>query len=99
MSILEFQRLFYSGKIYDGTTVNMISEYCSAGRESRMEASQNISKEELPFFNGKPYMISADSMMPEAFRRMFEVQKMKAGLFLPIDVSGKTGNVRLLLRG
>lgn len=75
----------------DGTTVNMISEYCSAGRESRMEASQNISKEELPFFNGKPYMISADSMMPEAFRRMFEVQKMKAGLFLPIDVSGKTG--------
>ena len=26
----------------DGTTVNMISEYCSAGRESRMEASQNI---------------------------------------------------------
>lgn len=36
-------------------------------------------------------MISADSMMPEAFRRMFEVQKMKAGLFLPIDVSGKTG--------
>ena len=75
----------------DGTTVNMISEYCSAGRESRMEASQNISKEELPFFNGKPYMISADSMMPEAFRRMFEVQKMKAGLFFPIDVSGKTG--------
>ena len=74
----------------DGTTVNMISEYCSEGREPRMEASQGIPKEELPFFNGKPYMISADSMMPESFRRMFETQKMKAGLFLPIDVSGKT---------
>ena len=81
----------------DGTTVNMISEYCSAGRESRMEASQNISKEELPFFNGKPYMISADSMMPEAFRRMFEVQKMKAGLFLPIERQRENGKVYVVL--
>ena len=75
----------------DGATVNMISEYYSAGRESRMDASQNIPKAELPFFNGKPYMISADSKMPEPFRRLFDAQKMKAGLFLPIDVGGKTG--------
>ena len=75
----------------DGATVNMISEYYSAGRESRMDASQNIPKAELPFFNGKPYMISADSKMPESFHRLFDAQKMKAGLFLPIDVGGKTG--------
>ena len=56
-----------------------------------MDASQNIPKAELPFFNGKPYMISADSKMPESFRRLFDAQKMKAGLFLPIDVGGKTG--------
>ena len=40
-----------SGNI--GTTVNMISEYCSAGRESRMEASQNISKEEPKIYYQK----------------------------------------------
>ena len=71
-------------------TVDMICEYAGGGREPQMAKEQGVPKEELPFFNGKPYMISADSMMPESFRRMFETQKMKAGLFLPIDVSGKT---------
>ena len=51
-------------------------------RESEIQMETELKRNEA---------ISADSMMPEAFRRMFEVQKMKAGLFLPIDVSGKTG--------
>lgn len=52
-------------------TVDMICEYAGGGREPQMAKEQGVPKEELPFFNGKPYMISSDSMMPEGFARLF----------------------------
>lgn len=75
----------------NGELVDMICEYAEAEEDSVIERSQNLKKSDLPFFNGKPYMISANSMMPEDFRLFFERAKIRAGVFLPITINGKVG--------
>ena len=72
-------------------TVDMICEYAGGGREPQMAKEQGVPKEELPFFNGKPYMISSDSMMPEGFARLFAQKKLTAAVFLPVEVNGHVG--------
>jgi len=74
----------------NGDLVDMICEYAESDEDSMIENSQNIKKKDLPFFTGKPYMISANSMMPEEFRTFFERAKLRAGVFLPIAIDGKT---------
>jgi len=73
----------------NGELVDMICEYAEAEEDSVIESSQNLKKSDLPFFSGKPYMISANSMMPEDFRLFFERAKIRAGVFLPITINGK----------
>lgn len=73
----------------DGCSVDMICEYMTPGRTPLIQSCRNIEKSSLPFFNGKPYTISSDSMMPEEFCRLFEQYGFQAGVFLPIDVNGK----------
>lgn len=75
----------------DGETVNMICEYVAPDTESIQKNYQNISKQGLPFFNGRPYMISANSMMPDEFHKLFAREEIHAGLFLPIEVSRHAG--------
>lgn len=75
----------------DGEMVEAVCRYVSPEAEDKGAFSQGILKEELPFFNGKPYMISSDSMMPEEFQRLFERDGMQAAMFLPMDVNGNTG--------
>ena len=72
---------------------DMICEYAEAEEDSVIESSQNIKKHDLPFFNGKPYMISANSMMPEGFRIFFERAKIRAGVFLPISEKRRKGKL------
>lgn len=45
-------------------------------------------KEELPFFNGKSHIISANCMMPDKFCQFFEKEEICAGIFMPIEVKG-----------
>lgn len=66
----------------------MICEYVSADTDSVIESWTLREKAAVPFFNGKPYMISANSMMPDEFHRYFEQEKIRAGIFLPIEVNG-----------
>lgn len=73
----------------NGDLVDMICEYAEAEEDSVIESSQNLEKRQFPFFNGKPYMISANSMMPEEFRVFFERARLRAGVFLPILINGK----------
>lgn len=73
----------------DGTTVDMICEYVSPETGSTQAAWQSVPKAQIPFFSGKPYMISANSMMPDDFYRLFKKEELKAGIFLPIDVNGR----------
>ena len=68
--------------------VDMICEYVSADTASTLERWGQREKTAIPFFNGKPYMISANSMMPDEFHRFFEEEEIRAGIFLPIDVNG-----------
>lgn len=75
----------------DGQTVDMICEYVSPDTEPLMERYQAVPKAELPFFNGRPYMISANSMMPDEFHRLFQKENIRAAVFLPVDVNRKTG--------
>lgn len=72
-------------------TVDMVCEYVSPDTSSVMERWQKVPKAELPFFNGRPYMISANSMMPDEFHLFFEREGMKAAMFLPIDGKGHPG--------
>ena len=75
----------------DGQTVDVICEYRAADAGQDVFEAQGENKSELPFFNGKPYMISSDSMMPDEFYRLFERTSLKAGIFLPIVVNGRAG--------
>ena len=69
--------------------IEMICEYVSPGTESAMARFSHVARENVPFFNGKPYMISANSMMPDDFHRFFEQEDIRAGIFLPIEVNGR----------
>lgn len=71
-----------------GDLADMICEYAETEEDSIIESAQNIEKKSLPFFNGKPYMISTNTMMSEEFRLFFERTKFRAGVFLPIVVDG-----------
>ena len=73
----------------DGLTVDVICRYTA--QEAENGFSQGILKEELPFFNGKPYMISSNSMMPEEFQRLFEREGLQAAMFLPVEAGGHAG--------
>ncbi|MCR4611414.1 MAG: EAL domain-containing protein [Lachnospiraceae bacterium] len=47
--------------------------------------------EKLPFFNGKTYTISTDSIMPDNFSEFFVSQGISAGVFLPLEVNDRPG--------
>lgn len=70
--------------------VDMICEYAGPGMKPAEERWRRVSREAIPFFNGKPYMISANSVMPDDFRGFFERENIRAGIFLPIDVNGQS---------
>lgn len=72
-----------------GEVVDMICEFASAETEPVLSRWSQVPKEEVPYFNGKPYMVSANSLMPDEFHRFFEREDLHAGIFLPIDVNGR----------
>lgn len=78
--------LLQEGK--SGEVVECICSYVSQCVEEKQAQWQQLEKSEVPFFNGKPYMISANSMMPEDFQRFFAREQIRAGIFLPVDVNG-----------
>ena len=71
----------------DHKTTDMICEYVKNKEDSLISEFQKKEKVQLPFFNGKPYMISSDSMMPEAFERFFIENDLSAAVFQPLEVS------------
>lgn len=71
----------------DRTTTDMICEYVKNEPDSIIRGFQKIPKDKLPFFNGKPYMISSDSMMPDSFSAFFKANHLSAAVFQPIEVN------------
>lgn len=58
----------------DGETADMISECCLEKEDALIAKCQGISTSEFPFTNGKPYMISADSLLPPAFAQFLKME-------------------------
>lgn len=71
----------------DRRTTDMIGEFVERSEDSLIRHFQHIDKDELPFFNGKPYMISYSSMMPEPFERFFKENGLSAAVFQPMEVN------------
>ena len=71
----------------DRRTTDMIGEFVERSEDSLIRHFQHIDKDELPFFNGKPYMISSSSMMPEPFERFFKETGLLAAVFQPMEVN------------
>lgn len=74
---------FIIRKNVDGMHLDVIVSY---GRKP----FDTISITEVPFFTGKPYIISSDSVMPEKFRLFMEKQAMRAAIFQPVNIDNRT---------
>ena len=73
----------------DQTTADMICEYVEEEEYALSPKFQNRSIDSIPFLDGKPYMISSDSMKPEVFQKFFEENHISAMLCQPVEVGGK----------
>lgn len=73
----------------NSSLVDMICEYRKDTGESWMSRCQNIPKEQIPFFNDKPYLISANTPLPEQFRSFFGKFGISAAIFLPVELKQK----------
>ena len=69
------------------TSVDMILEWCSNEEGALKDKFQQIPRMDLPFMNGKPYTISSDATLPEAFEIFFIKYGIKAAIFLPININ------------
>lgn len=56
---------------------------------NQAKVMHRMSVEEVPWANGKPYLISADMVLPEKFQTYFQKYHRKAGIYLPIEVNGE----------
>lgn len=61
-------------------TADMICEYTKEPDKSILAEGQHIPIGALPFYNGKTYMISSDSIMPEPFAHLFKTCHISAGI-------------------
>ena len=66
-------------------TADMICEYTKEPDKSILAEGQHIPIGALPFYNGKTYMISSDSIMPEPFAHLFKTCHISAGIFEQIS--------------
>lgn len=73
----------------DGKTIEALCEYSAERNWSLAEKLQGKLVGNLPFFDGKPYMLSSDSMMREDLENFFIRYHLAAGVFQPIEINGK----------
>ena len=72
----------------DEKRVDALCEYSAQKDWSLGEKLQGKQVANLPFFDGKPYMLSSDSMMREDLENFFIRYHLAAGVFQPIEVNG-----------
>ncbi len=86
---LKIPRGFLLREDNDGQSVSMICEYATDAKQAQITTFQKVPLSELPFFNEKNYVISADSMIPKSFKDVMEKFGARAGVFQPVEVNGK----------
>jgi len=75
----------------DETTIDCIGEWSINKDMALGSVLSQFKVKDLPFFNGKSYTISSDSLMPDAFSDFFENAGISAGVFLPLEANDKPG--------
>lgn len=73
----------------DGKHVAPLCEYSAEKTWSLGEKLQGKKVSQLPFFDGKPYMLSSDSMMREDLENFFIRYHLTAGVFQPIEINNR----------
>lgn len=74
----------------DHETVDMICEYAQNKDWYRIAEFQQRGKSTLPFFTGKPYLLSSDSHLTLSFSEYFEENHTTAAVFQPIEVNNNS---------
>ncbi|MBR2044801.1 MAG: GGDEF domain-containing protein [Agathobacter sp.] len=73
----------------DGKTVEAFCEYCEDENWTLGQKIQGKQVKKLPFFDGKSYMLSSDSMMPGELETFFIKHHLSAAIFMPIEINGR----------
>ena len=73
----------------DKKTIEVVCEHMGNKDWNLSNLLHGAKKENVPFFDGKPYMISSDSMMPEEIETFFTRHHLQAGVFQPIEIDGR----------
>lgn len=87
--VLDIQGGCLLHKKEDGISVEVLCEYSAEKDWSLGEKLQGKQVGNLPFFDGKPYMLSSDSMMREDLENFFIRYHLTAGVFQPIEIAGQ----------
>lgn len=75
----------------DGEKADMVCEWTDRPEHSLMRHLSLVDRREVPFLTDRQYTISSESIMPDFFRDFFRSYDITAGVFLPLEISGKTG--------
>ena len=73
----------------DGKNTEAICEYTKDENWTLAQKIQGKSVDKLPFFDGKSYMLSSDSMMPGELEKFFIKHHLSAAIFMPIELNGR----------
>ena len=68
--------------------IDMICEWKSEELETPLtEQFKDMDRQELPFFNDRPYTISSRTSLPRDFAAFFDRFQICAGIFLPLEIN------------
>jgi len=65
-----------------------VAHFWKNGINPLQSATEKTDIESYPFFTGKTYIFSSDSILPDAFEEYFNRHGIKAGIFMPIEIGG-----------
>lgn len=82
---LKINRAFLLHMQEDEEAVDIICEYAEEDLEPWKEKGQGIQVEELPFWTGKPFIISSDVPLPAKFQPLFQCVGIRAAILFPIE--------------
>ncbi len=70
-------------------TPEVICEWTSPAAQSFFHAYDGETRSAVPYLTGRPYTVSSDAMMPQDFTDYFAAHKIRAGVFLPVEIHGR----------
>ncbi len=86
-NVLDIQGGCLIRKNAEGTSVEVLCEYAYDKNWAIGEKLHGALVRSVAFLDGKPYMISSDSMMPDGIERFFKQYHIQAGVFQPVNVN------------